>query len=130
MLDEHGMTARVTTIRAALGSVNGTTTIQTTRGSQFRQTGQGGEPAPVITLDELVDRFGSIDLLKLDIEGGEWDAIQAASTGALARIGRISMEFHPGYDVEALLDKLRASGFTLKQRANHPEGYGLLHLKR
>ncbi|MCH8343216.1 MAG: FkbM family methyltransferase [Planctomycetes bacterium] len=51
---------------------------------------------PCITLDELFDRhrIESCDLLKIDVEGAEYDILYAASDRTYARILRIYGEYH------------------------------------
>jgi len=65
---------------------------------------------------EKIDRCG---LLKCDVEGSEYELIDATPVELLARIDRIDMEVHPNvvdYDQRrftALCDKLRAAGFEI-----------------
>ncbi|HDH53098.1 MAG TPA: FkbM family methyltransferase [Nitrospirae bacterium] len=49
----------------------------------------------IVTLDSVTDRFGlsSIDLIKLDIEGHEYEALLGAEN-TLARTGRLVLEYH------------------------------------
>ncbi|HUS57466.1 MAG TPA: FkbM family methyltransferase, partial [Planctomycetota bacterium] len=55
------------------------------------------------------------DLLKLDCEGAEYDALLGAPRALLERIGRIVMEYHPmpnaAQTADALAAHLRAAGF-------------------
>jgi FkbM family methyltransferase len=50
-----------------------------------------------ITLDELVERsgFATVDLLKMDIEGAEFEAFRTARPQTLARINAALIEWHP-----------------------------------
>lgn len=50
----------------------------------------------MITLEDIFERFrlGKIDLLKMDIEGAEWDIIERFGLRDFARIEQISVEFH------------------------------------
>lgn len=71
------------------------------------------------TLAELLDRHGlhSVDLLKIDCEGGEYDIIPATPNEYYDRIVSIVYEWHktPGWEskLEAAERKLRAVGFTV-----------------
>ncbi|MFB1490756.1 MULTISPECIES: FkbM family methyltransferase [unclassified Thiocapsa] len=47
-----------------------------------------------VTLDHLLDRIDTIDLLKLDIEGSEIEVLLSASAGRLMLVKQISVEFH------------------------------------
>jgi FkbM family methyltransferase len=74
----------------------------------FWQLASAGPPARVATLrtvplSRYIDRF--VDLLKLDVEGSEHAILQdLAASGALARIGRIVVEYH--HHVQADDDRL------------------------
>jgi FkbM family methyltransferase len=47
------------------------------------------------TLPEILGELdGTIDLLKLDIEGAEFEALRAADSAALSRVQRIVLEYH------------------------------------
>jgi len=54
-----------------------------------------GIPVDTITLDELIGD-GTIDLLKIDIEGGEYDAIMTSTK--MGQVNQIAMEYHLGLD--------------------------------
>jgi FkbM family methyltransferase len=50
-----------------------------------------------ISFDQLLDQFSKVDLMKIDIEGAEVEAILSASPESLRKINKITGEFH-GYD--------------------------------
>jgi hypothetical protein len=65
-------------------------------------------------LSALLDRHGfeSVDLLKMDIEGSEFDLF--AHSGWLKRVARLCMEVHREYGhAEDIVDCLRAHGFSM-----------------
>ena len=74
-----------------------------------------------ITLDTLSDRLGldRIALVKLDIEGAELDALDAASDAFLGRCDQITCEFHdfvaPGAAprIAAILRRMAGLGFRI-----------------
>lgn len=68
--------SRVRIERVALGATRGTTTIDAsgTAASATGATGPGAVPVPIVPLDELV-RDAPVSFIKLDIEGGELDAL-------------------------------------------------------
>jgi FkbM family methyltransferase len=90
----------------------------------------GYEDVPAITLAELFDReqITRCSLLKCDIEGAEFDIIDAASEELLARIDRIIMEVHLTVDrwrehqLEAVCAKLRDCGFSVVHESVHDGG--------
>jgi FkbM family methyltransferase len=52
---------------------------------------------PVVTLDDLLRQVGGhVDVLKIDVEGAEFEVLEKATPGALARIDQILVEFHDG----------------------------------
>jgi len=132
MVQIHGFSDRCTVMPAALAGKLGTTTIQLSGSSQLRVTGRGGAAVPTVTLDNLVTAYGDIDLLKLDIEGGEYDALPAARASALSRIQRIEMEYHPDGDLEGLFRHMARHHFDL-ELGNYDScaaGYGMATLTR
>lgn len=62
----------------------------------------GGEPVRCITLDSLIDQYGTIDLLKLNCEGAELEI--CAASEKLAQVELIAVECHRGNT--AILDLL------------------------
>ena len=76
--------------------------------------------APVKTLKSLAQEFGhqTIDLLKMDIEGAEYDVIDNLEEQEV-EINQILIEFHHMYkgisldDTKNAIDKLRKLGFEL-----------------
>lgn len=80
-----------------------------------------------ITLDDLVESTGPVDLLKLDIEGAEFDVIATARSDTLGKIGAIVAELHlHGQEGRAteMVEKLRSNGFIAAVRAPPIEFWG------
>lgn len=126
LIRDHGLEDRVTLYEAALGSHSGTTTLDMKAGSQFRTTGSGGVEVRMLTLDEIVT--GTVDILKLDVEGAEYQTLAAASTETLRRIQRIAMEYHPN---GTLFDfTLPRAGLVLESARDDGGGYGMAYLGR
>jgi FkbM family methyltransferase len=86
-------------------------------------------PLKVCGFRSVLERIGgSVDLLKLDCEGGEWLIFSDAM--AFERVRDIRMEYHltEGRKVEDVLRAAEAIGFeVLELREN--VGFGLAHLK-
>jgi len=81
----------VTLVRAAVTAENGPVGLRRTRGSSWGTTvGGGAQDVPGITLESLLDehRLDRVDLLKVDIEGLEHEALR--SSPALARAGMVA----------------------------------------
>jgi len=89
---------------AALGrSVDTPITISGAFSDAMRIAGDSGEPVRVIPLADLIgDR---VDLLKLDIEGGELNALLSAGS-ALRRVRRVELEYHRYWDHSVHLSRI------------------------
>jgi len=57
-----------------------------------------------ITLKDLINMFGSIDLLKMDIEGAEYEVL--SSCDCLSQVNSIIAELHPNDLTQTKLKKL------------------------
>ncbi len=73
-----------------------------------------------ITLAMLLERsgWGEVDLLKLDIEGAEYEVIEESPETVLRRFKRIGLEYHGKGKPEVLFEKLERSGFKMLR---HPK---------
>jgi FkbM family methyltransferase len=107
--------SHVETVRAAVGGTNGRGGL-TGDGMGARVTEGDDEAVEVVTLESLMNRYDidSVDLLKLDCEGAEWDILPAAER-VLPRVRQICMEFHceRGWTAVKLADWLRSRGFIV-----------------
>jgi FkbM family methyltransferase len=68
-----------------------------------------------------------VDLLKIDIEGGEHAALAATSDEALRMVRRIQLEYHPPNDKHELFSRLEAAGFSLVKDMAYRENFGIAH---
>jgi FkbM family methyltransferase len=79
-----------------------------------------------VTIKDLVDNYGTIDLLKIDIEGGEYDVIMRTDDSVFDHINHIMLECHffednaPQRYLE-LTGKLRRLGYTIEEFMEHQE---------
>ncbi len=134
---------RITALRRAVAGKPGTLRLYRPEAasrsgtySGFRSPGSGLSDAydevPATTLDDAFARHGveTCALLKVDIEGGEYDALYAASDATLARVERIHGEYHdlgperPDASGEALGAFLARKGFAVelvphRRKPNH-----------
>lgn len=72
-----------------------------------------------VTVEEIFrkNRLDRCDLLKMDIEGCEYEVFRSLSEKVLQRINAITMECHVfdgGKDLTDLIRRLKQSGFTIK----------------
>jgi FkbM family methyltransferase len=88
---------------------------------------------PMKRLDTIMQELGHnhVDLLKLDIEGAEYEVIEALEL-SITRPGQILVEFHhrfPGAGIaktKAALSALRRTGYRLFAVSRSGEEYGLV----
>jgi FkbM family methyltransferase len=91
-----------------------------------------------IRLDDLIEEHAPIEMMKIDIEGGEYPIFDDLDVDVLRNVGRISMEWHGpasphlsylrGDEFGGLVMKLADAG-TLST-VGHPRSGGLLHWHR
>jgi FkbM family methyltransferase len=96
-----GWARNVTLCRAAVGRSSGKGHLLTggerTLDHRLALSASGtSEAVDIISLEQAVDltKAEFIDLLKMDIEGGEVDALEGAPAPLLKRFRRIALEFH------------------------------------
>lgn len=66
---------------------------------------------PTVGLAELVDYGGTIDFLKLDCEGAEYDIIFSADEATFSSIKELRMEYHAGHK-QMIIDHLKRFGYV------------------
>lgn len=84
----------------------------------------GDVEVEAVTLEQFCDQHNvrTIDFLKVDSEGAEYDMFAQMSAGMLARIGKIAIEHHErfvGRDHAEISNKLRAHGFEVLELPDH-----------
>jgi FkbM family methyltransferase len=109
----------VTCIPVALGDHEGEIEINAFGGhSSIYWAAENSSPQAtrLTTLESLLDEYGieTVDLLKMDCEGAEWQILPAAES-VLPRIRQICMEFHRshGWDEARLATWLRERGYEV-----------------
>jgi FkbM family methyltransferase len=75
---------------------------------------------PTITIPHLVETYGNIDLLKIDIEGAEYDILLNTPEESFGRINNLFVECHffeSNYmeKYNTLLKRLRSIGYTVEE---------------
>jgi FkbM family methyltransferase len=101
---------------AALGGGRGQITLddrfESAQHAQIRSF-ESGTSVPTVPLADVVREYGLNDaVLKLDCEGGEYDAILGSPPDVLRRFTHIQMEYHYGY--RNLESALRSAGFEVR----------------
>ena len=91
------------------------------------------------TLDALMESFEEVDLLKIDIEGAEYDLLANTSEETLKKASNIILEFHDNPDgkVLGILEKLESAGFnyqmydeSIKRLVEIYEDHGVIFAKK
>jgi FkbM family methyltransferase len=93
---------------------------------------------PSQTLEQVfqTQNIDHVDFLKIDCEGGEYAILNSISDSTLARISRISMEFHklhPDHDHRLIVRRLQSAGYdvTIKRTLlDRLAGRGMLWAKQ
>lgn len=89
---------------------------------------------PAMSIQELLAQAErEVSLVKMDIEGGEYDIILNASPEAWQRVRRIVAEYHPveGHSYQQLVERLSLAGFQLERHeAYKNDGFGALLFAR
>ncbi len=88
---------------------------------------------PTVTLQQLVEEYGEIDLLKIDIEGAEYDIIENTDQTIFNKINNIFLECHffkneYKKQYSNLIKKLKSMGYSIEEykqnQVNDPELQG------
>jgi FkbM family methyltransferase len=133
-LDENRV-SNVELIQAAAFTTDGVARLQLaghSLGATISATNPRGKVVivPTINVSRLVKGIGTVDLLKVDIEGAEWSVFFDSDPGMWKNIKRIAMEFHldssGGRTPADLAHHLSCMGYSNIQ-VDHPPGlYGYL----
>ncbi len=95
-MDLNGVAHRVVAYgEAVTGTGLPVVTVDTGGGARVEPaSGPWDDTVQSLTLAARLDGFGPVEFLKMDIEGGEYEAFAACPVEALARVDRIALEFH------------------------------------
>lgn len=106
-------------IEAAVGPREGRSSFQLDRSSNMGHLGGNGNlEVKVVSMPEVIARIGStIDLLKMDIEGGEQALLTEGDLAWLDQVDTIIAEFHPMVDYVRLTETIARKGFIHLNRA-------------
>lgn len=108
---ENGVRGQV--VEAAVGPYGGSIGFSLHRDSNRGRTGGDEHRVPMISMDNVLAMVpgGRVDLLKVDIEGGEEDLL-LGEISWLDKVGSLVIEFHPPLvDQARLVEILRTAGF-------------------
>lgn len=97
--------------------------------------GTGAVPVVAVTLADFLNENGLLaaDLLKMDIEGSEFEVLLTAGTDTLRRIRRIEVEYHKPQgsgSKKQLMRRLEEAGFRQTFDTGSEDVYGIAHFER
>ena len=78
-----------------------------------------------VTLKELIEEYGTIDYLKMDIEGAEYEVIESLTREDAQKIKQISLEWHDEKQKSRLEEALISLGYEVFWKP-HTEIYATL----
>lgn len=105
--------------------------------SQFRallspDAARAGVGVESVTLASLLEReqLDRVDLLKLDIEGSEYEILESVPVAVLRRVRAVVMEYHPNGLKSSLFRPFGEAGFEFVcDDPSSTTGYGLAHFR-
>jgi FkbM family methyltransferase len=115
-------------LEAAAGSEDGSVPFETGRFALSRVASTGDTRVRMI---DVLPRLAATDLLKLDIEGGEW-AIVGDPRFASVATPALVIEYHPhlappGLEPRAAMEsRLHGCGYVVREILHHADGHGML----
>jgi FkbM family methyltransferase len=138
---DHALGDRVTCVNRAVTSDSGVYLMRDValpsqqRGVIALKQGVAGTQVHGTTLSELIQACGlnRIDLLKMDIEGGEYPALLATPLPVLGTIRRIALEYHghcSPYSKQQIFRHFSDAGFRITSDLEDANGYGLAEAVR
>lgn len=135
-VNEHHLTERITCLNCAITAAGGVRMMRNdTLPSQRRSLVPSGNTASGIqvqakTLGELLreQALDRVNLLKMDIEGGEYEVLLSTSPDVLRTIRRVALEYHGDcapHSKLQIFDHLREAGFEVTWDVQDQLGYGV-----
>jgi len=140
-IERNHLQSRITCHNIALASTEGmgTMSAETESSQMFHLSSAASDVGTRVRTTTLTSLLGQIDapvdLLKMDIEGSEYDVLLSTPVAALQPIGRITVEFHEpawpsGSDKRTLADHICGAGFRLREDPAIPNEYGIFHFTK
>ncbi len=134
-VQSNGYADRITAVNAAVGSSDEMTlNVQVQENNEIHASAHWYKDAEKratrsVTLPDVfeIHRIDSIDLLKVDCEGAEYQVFSATPDDVFTRIRNIAFEFHhvDGFETKlpSLLNRLESLGYTLRRDAEIISAY-------
>lgn len=134
----NGVAGRVEVVQAGIGGESGARALFLAPDSPMSTcchsggAGSEAETVRIMTIEQLMaeHQLSHVDLLKMDCEGAEYEALRVSTSEMLQRVDRIILEYHANGDYRELVEKLREAGFELKRHTRNGNGTGILDFAR
>jgi FkbM family methyltransferase len=136
---DHRLESKVTCLNYAIAGSTGTRVMPDANvPSQRRSVASPasstlGTKVATTTLEAILEEnnLTQIDMLKIDIEGSEYEVLLSTPPTLLAKIGRVAMEYHGDcapYSKQQLFDHLGRAGFKVQWDTCDKLGYGVTEM--
>jgi FkbM family methyltransferase len=101
-------------LEAAIGPASGEVSFAAQDDSNAGFVGDGNLVVPMVSMDQVLERIGGhVDLLKMDIEGGEQALIVEGKVDWLDAIDVLIAELHPAVaNIDQVVEVIVGKGFT------------------
>ena len=119
---EENSVSNVVLVNAAVGGSDGAITLttgETNTGTTLKPSPDGVQ-VPIYSLDTVIERYGPFDVMKMDCEGCEYDAI--LNSRRIGEIEQMQIEYH-GKGPESLVERLKNLGFSVRFTGSKDIGY-------
>ncbi|MCJ8278178.1 MAG: FkbM family methyltransferase [Bdellovibrionales bacterium] len=134
----NGLEQKVTLKKMALAEETGMRRMDLTEApSQSRGLIQDDDERPGVevqiqTLKDFMadNNLENVDLLKIDIEGGEHDVFHSSDNETLQKIKHIAMEYHPNRPKKDLFEKIVSAQFRLVKDTPISDNSGIALFER
>jgi FkbM family methyltransferase len=135
-LKSNGIKAEI--IEVAIGPMDGKAHFEENAVSNMGRVGERGHEVQMVCMASLLRKLPPgqlVDLLKIDIEGGEQALLTEGDTSWLSRVREIIIEFHhepvdyKGLDYKGLIGLLKNAGFDRVPR-DKPDKGAIFYFRR
>lgn len=131
-LKKNRVNGQVSTIKQAVSDYNGTSHISNSQGNSMLTADKHGEKVNVITLKEVFthNKIKECDVMKVDVEGAEYEIFTKADFDDLMRIKYLTMEFtNTDAETYGLLMASLSRAFNLHSIGSYERG-GMIYGRR
>jgi FkbM family methyltransferase len=105
---------RLIVLPVAMGSLSGEANFSVLPGDAFsgRFCDSGGDRVPILTLDQLVTEYGAPTMIKMDLEGSEYEALRGGLELLKKYLPKLAITtYHNSWDYAVISNFLRGVGY-------------------